>query len=84
MAREDKMLQMYSNGKAEALLGEILHKRQEMCKLAEQKGYTHKDTIVCSQELDELLNRYQRCLEQKQEDKRPFFTILPTSLAFSK
>ncbi|MEN1969220.1 aspartyl-phosphate phosphatase Spo0E family protein [Lentibacillus sp. N15] len=36
----------------------INKKRQEMIGLAFNKGFTSKDTVKCSQELDQLLNLY--------------------------
>ncbi|WP_099586440.1 aspartyl-phosphate phosphatase Spo0E family protein [Pseudomonas sp. 2822-17] len=34
--------------------------RYHMMKLAKSKGLNHPDTIKCSQELDEFLNKYQQ------------------------
>jgi stage 0 sporulation regulatory protein len=36
----------------------IEEKRQQMIELALTHGFTAKETIQCSQELDELINRY--------------------------
>jgi stage 0 sporulation regulatory protein len=36
----------------------IEEKRQQMIELAMTLGFTAKETIQCSQELDELINRY--------------------------
>jgi stage 0 sporulation regulatory protein len=36
----------------------IEEKRQQMIELALTYGFTAKETIQCSQELDELINRY--------------------------
>jgi stage 0 sporulation regulatory protein len=36
----------------------IEEKRQQMIELALTLGFTAKETIQCSQELDELINRY--------------------------
>ncbi|PDM38737.1 MULTISPECIES: aspartyl-phosphate phosphatase Spo0E family protein [Bacillaceae] len=38
----------------------IEEKRQQMIELALTYGFTAKETIECSQELDELINRYLR------------------------
>ncbi|KYD18062.1 hypothetical protein B4119_0756 [Parageobacillus caldoxylosilyticus] len=38
----------------------IEEKRQQMIELALTYGFTAKETIQCSQELDELINRYLR------------------------
>ncbi|BDG33262.1 aspartyl-phosphate phosphatase Spo0E family protein [Parageobacillus thermoglucosidasius] len=38
----------------------IEEKRQQMIELALTHGFTAKETIQCSQELDELINRYLR------------------------
>ncbi|MGO4889397.1 aspartyl-phosphate phosphatase Spo0E family protein [Anaerobacillus sp. MEB173] len=37
-------------------------KRKEMIVMAEKKGFTHKETVVVSHELDKLLNRYQEIM----------------------
>ncbi|TQR19368.1 aspartyl-phosphate phosphatase Spo0E family protein [Psychrobacillus vulpis] len=37
----------------------IAIKKQEMYKKAKQLGYTHPCVVACSQELDQLLNKYQ-------------------------
>ncbi|MFT4412362.1 aspartyl-phosphate phosphatase Spo0E family protein [Fredinandcohnia humi] len=42
------------------LLDEINRKRQEMIEVANNTGFTSRETIKCSQELDELINIYQR------------------------
>ncbi|WP_026078584.1 aspartyl-phosphate phosphatase Spo0E family protein [Saccharococcus caldoxylosilyticus] len=38
----------------------IEEKRQQMIELALTYGFTAEETIQCSQELDELINRYLR------------------------
>ena len=43
-----------------ALLLRIELKKLEMYRKAKSLGYTHPIVVTCSQELDELLNRYQR------------------------
>ncbi|MRX73850.1 Spo0E family sporulation regulatory protein-aspartic acid phosphatase [Bacillus lacus] len=44
----------------ENLLEMIYEKRQEMIKTASIEGYSSIETVKYSQELDELLNRYQQ------------------------
>jgi stage 0 sporulation regulatory protein len=34
-------------------------KRRQMLILAKKHGFTHKETVKCSQELDQLLNKLQ-------------------------
>ena len=43
-----------------SLLLRIELKKQEMYRKANVLGLTHPIVVTCSQELDELLNRYQR------------------------
>lgn len=35
-------------------------KRKDMYKKAKDLGFTHPDVVTCSQELDVLLNKYQK------------------------
>ncbi|WP_431803368.1 Spo0E family sporulation regulatory protein-aspartic acid phosphatase [Halobacillus andaensis] len=42
----------------ERLLQDINKKRQKMINLALHKGFTSKEAVKCSQELDQLLNLY--------------------------
>jgi stage 0 sporulation regulatory protein len=44
----------------EVLLKRINTKRKEMLYVAEMRGLRSKETVKCSQELDNLLNTYQR------------------------
>ncbi|MDQ0201407.1 aspartyl-phosphate phosphatase Spo0E family protein [Neobacillus ginsengisoli] len=44
----------------------INEKREEMIKLGIEKGLINEETIYCSQELDELLNEYNRLLSEHQ------------------
>lgn len=44
----------------ELLLDQINRKREEMISVANSTGFTSEETIECSQELDELINIYQR------------------------
>jgi len=41
------------------LLGKIKLKKREMYSKAKQLGFTNPLVVKCSQELDDLLNRYQ-------------------------
>ncbi len=43
-----------------SLLTEIGRKRQDMYQKAKDLGFTHPAVVACSQELDRLLNRYQK------------------------
>lgn len=43
-----------------ALLLRIELKKKDMYRKAKNLGFTHPTVVTCSQELDELLNRYQR------------------------
>lgn len=43
-----------------ALLFQIAIKRKIMYKKAKDYGFTHPTVVSCSQELDELLNKYQK------------------------
>ncbi|MBM7704758.1 aspartyl-phosphate phosphatase Spo0E family protein [Metabacillus iocasae] len=67
----------------EALLVEIVMKRQQMMEIAEQTGFTSCETIQCSQELDGLLNRYQKQLLEHQE-KQSLFSFLGSKFALQK
>ncbi|MCH1625831.1 aspartyl-phosphate phosphatase Spo0E family protein [Fredinandcohnia quinoae] len=40
-------------------------KRRKMIFLANRYGYTAKETVKCSQELDQLLNIHQKALERR-------------------
>jgi stage 0 sporulation regulatory protein len=42
------------------IITSIEEKRQQMIELALTYGFTAKETIECSQELDKLINRYLR------------------------
>ncbi|OZU87598.1 Spo0E family sporulation regulatory protein-aspartic acid phosphatase [Virgibacillus indicus] len=43
----------------------ISTKRQEMIDLAFKKGFTDRETVECSQELDDLLNLYNKVTSEK-------------------
>lgn len=49
-----------SNSRAEKMLEEIKAKREVMINCASKNGFTSEMTIQLSQELDELMNEYQR------------------------
>jgi len=44
----------------EELLHWIKRKQEEMIEIGTAKGISHKETLQCSQELDDLLTSYQR------------------------
>lgn len=44
----------------EELLHWIKRKQEEMIEIGTSKGISHKETLQCSQELDDLLTSYQR------------------------
>lgn len=45
------------------LLGKIILKKKVMYNRAKHFGYTHPSVVACSQELDVLLNQYQKIQE---------------------
>jgi hypothetical protein len=49
----------------------INEKRAEMIKIGMTKGLSSEETIVCSQELDRLLNDYRRIIQER--SKFPLF-----------
>lgn len=55
----------YINSRAEQMLEEIKIKREIMIDCATQNGFTNEKTIKVSQELDELINEYQRSFQAK-------------------
>jgi len=46
------------------MIEEIKLKRELMIKSANTLGFTNEETIKCSQELDELINKYHRMMGQ--------------------
>ncbi|XXM73308.1 aspartyl-phosphate phosphatase Spo0E family protein [Lysinibacillus sphaericus] len=46
------------------LLVKINQKRAEMISLGENMGLGAQETIECSQQLDDLLNQYQKCTKR--------------------
>ena len=46
------------------LLKKINQKRSEMISLGETVGLSATETIECSQQLDQLLNQYERCSQK--------------------
>ncbi|WP_449540481.1 aspartyl-phosphate phosphatase Spo0E family protein [Ferdinandcohnia sp. Marseille-Q9671] len=63
------------------LLDEINRKREEMISIANSTGYTSIETIECSQELDELINVYQRT-EATERDHSLFRQFLKRVMLF--
>ncbi|EKN66421.1 stage 0 sporulation regulatory protein E [Neobacillus bataviensis LMG 21833] len=53
----------HSNSQSE-MIAEIKVKRELMIKSAKKSGFTSEETIKYSQELDELINEYQRAVGQ--------------------
>ncbi|EIJ81709.1 hypothetical protein PB1_02180 [Bacillus methanolicus PB1] len=49
--------------KEQRMMKEIQHKREKMIDFAQKHGLTSERTIRCSQELDMLLNEYQRTFQ---------------------
>ncbi|XJZ28297.1 aspartyl-phosphate phosphatase Spo0E family protein [Bacillota bacterium Lsc_1132] len=63
------------NSRAVKMLEEIKAKRENMIKCASKNGFTNEMTIKLSQELDELINEYQRTFRAYRESEkagRPF------------
>ena len=51
----------------------INEKRAEMIELGMAKGLSSEETVVCSQELDRLLNDYRRLTAMQGRSKFPLF-----------
>lgn len=62
----------YSISRAEQMLEEIKAKRQRMIDCADKHGFTGAETIKVSQELDELINEYQRTFQPLSKPKDDF------------
>ncbi|MGG5253156.1 aspartyl-phosphate phosphatase Spo0E family protein [Neobacillus sp. SM06] len=58
-----------SNRRAVKMLEEIKAKRESMIHCASQNGFTNEMTIKLSQELDELINEYQRTFRSHKESE---------------
>jgi stage 0 sporulation regulatory protein len=65
-------LDSYSNRRAEKMLEEIKAKREIMIHYADKHGFTGEETIKASQELDELINEYQRTFQPLSKPKDDF------------
>ncbi|MCA1029421.1 aspartyl-phosphate phosphatase Spo0E family protein [Bacillus timonensis] len=52
------------------LLQQIDEKREEMIQIGMKTGYTSDKTVSCSQELDQLLNQYQRELYKREVGRK--------------
>jgi hypothetical protein len=50
---------------ADQLLAQIEQLRKKMIQVALENGFTNKDSIAISQELDKLLTRYQNKVKNK-------------------
>ncbi|MBU7591833.1 aspartyl-phosphate phosphatase Spo0E family protein [Metabacillus halosaccharovorans] len=67
-----------------SLLELINNKREEMIETANREGYTSVLAVQCSQDLDKLLNEYQRLLLNEQKPKRGAFQhFVPNMKLFS-
>lgn len=63
---------MYSYTISESsFLNQIQRKREEMIELGKCLGLTDKKTIACSQQLDELLNKYHYLFQEGNADNNP-------------
>ena len=51
----------------------ISEKRAEMIEIGMVKGLSSEETVVCSQELDRLLNEYRRLTAMKGRSSLPLF-----------
>ncbi|TYR79812.1 aspartyl-phosphate phosphatase Spo0E family protein [Priestia megaterium] len=78
------MFGLGNSSKSEALLVQIVQKRQKMVEVAEETGLTSEDTVTCSQELDQLLTLYQQQLLREEENKTRLTTVIGRFLSFSK
>jgi stage 0 sporulation regulatory protein len=72
----------------DCIFKEINIKREKMIECANEKGFTNEDTIKFSQELDELIYRYQtnnhRPVKKREEIKSSIINmvmLLPKALA---
>lgn len=65
------------------LMNKIQKKREKLLFLANKLGHTHCETIICSQELDQLIYQYQRRMMQmkaKGDEKTIFSQFMKKSL----
>lgn len=51
------------------IMEEIQRKRELMIDCAQRHGFTNELTIQCSQELDILINEYQRTFQNSQQEQ---------------
>lgn len=51
----------------------INEKRAEMIEIGMEKGLSSEETVLCSQELDRLLNDYRRLTAMQERSKYPLF-----------
>ncbi|WP_419159931.1 aspartyl-phosphate phosphatase Spo0E family protein [Rossellomorea sp. BNER] len=68
------MVIICSNLRKKLLVNKIKKKRSQMIFLGEKLGFTDKQTVACSQELDKLLNLYQQY--QCKNDKKGKWSVL--------
>lgn len=50
---------MFTNDMNPVLLAEIIKCKRKMYRKAKHLGFTHPSVVQCSQELDDLINKYQ-------------------------
>jgi stage 0 sporulation regulatory protein len=62
------------NGVMNMLEMAIELKRKKMIDLALKHGYTAKETVKCSQELDMLLNLYMKLIDSSNENQNSALT----------
>ncbi|WP_083402210.1 aspartyl-phosphate phosphatase Spo0E family protein [Bacillus sp. MUM 116] len=77
---------MYKHGSScSEMLAEIKVKRELMMECANKKGFTSEETIKYSQELDELIYKYQIAAGQyAKENEEVILTFKQTILVWSK
>ncbi|MDE3838315.1 aspartyl-phosphate phosphatase Spo0E family protein [Bacillus methanolicus] len=69
------------------MMKEIQHKREKMIDSAQKHGLTSERTIRCSQELDMLLNEYQRTFQSRSNGnkvnttRKQIFVAMPKAVA---
>jgi stage 0 sporulation regulatory protein len=51
------------------LLTEIQQKREKMIETARKKGMASQETVLCSQELDQLIFEYQCAIKREKEQR---------------
>lgn len=75
LVKSRKLLQLHD---------EIQEKRATMIQFAELLGYTHIETIKCSQELDQLIFKYQQLMVQEKEARKVKSELYSNNHFFAK